>query len=107
MAIAVITFTGSAQAQLSTNFTAVGEMIGQLDVIDNGNVLIIDADGGGWGAAGCPSAFFVQINPNVEGYSEILATALTARAAEIPVRFSGNCRANNAAFFDIDRIRLQ
>ena len=107
LAIALGLFSGVASAQLSTTFTAVGETIGQVDVIENGNVLVIDANGGGWGAPGCPTAFFVQLTPALTGYSEMLATILTARAAELPVRFSGTCRASNAAFFDVDRVRLQ
>jgi len=80
--------------------------IGLVDVFTNGNVLIIPSVPGGWGAPSCPTAFFVQLTPEVEGYSEILATMLTARAAELPVRIDGSC-STNPAFFNISRIRLQ
>lgn len=79
--------------------------IGLVDVFSNGNVLIIPSVAGGWGAASCPSAFFVQITPAIDGYSEVLATILTARAAELPVRIDGSC--GNENFFNLSRIRIQ
>lgn len=88
----------------SQEFTA-ERNIGLVDVFTNGNVLIIPDVSGGWGAPSCPSAFFVQLTPAVEGYSEILATVLTARAAGLPVRVDGACGAPN--FFNITRIRIQ
>ena len=98
----------SSNAMAQTEFTAAGVELGQIDVFTNGNVLMIPAPGETWGAPSCPSVFFVQITPAVEGYSEILASALTARAAGFPVRFSGVCGSGTTAnFFIADRIRLQ
>ncbi|MFT6098988.1 MAG: hypothetical protein ACJAYF_001531 [Arenicella sp.] len=80
--------------------------IGLVDVFANGDVLIIPNVAGGWGAEGCPAAFFVKLSPSIVGYSEILATILTARAAELPVRIDGTCNAN-PSFFNLSRIRIQ
>jgi hypothetical protein len=80
--------------------------IGLVDVFANGDVLIIPNVAGGWGAPSCPAAFFVKLTPSIAGYSEILATVLTARAAELPVRIDGSCNLN-PSFFNLSRIRIQ
>lgn len=94
----------SAQAH-SQEFTQ-QRNIGLVDVFANGDVLIIPNVAGGWGAPSCPAAFFVKLTPSINGYSEILATVLTARAAELPVRIDGSCNAN-PSFFNLSRIRIQ
>ncbi len=59
----------------------------------------------GWGLEGCEAAQFVNITDASASYSEMLATALTARASGINLTARGVCSASGNSVV-AERLRL-
>lgn len=87
----------------SAEFTA-SKKIGLVDIDENQNVFVVPSTPGGWGAPSCPSHYFVKITASSPAYKDMLATILTAKAADLEVKISGTC--GTAPFFEVNKIRL-
>lgn len=76
--------------------------IGPINKAENGTLYFRVKGGGGWGAAGCPSAIYVQVRDQAKG---ILAIGLTAKVTGAKVSFLGTCAGGD--YFNGDYIIMQ
>lgn len=62
----------------------------------DGNTYVA-ADGGGWGAPGCPDATYVYWNETIvpNSHKEFTAMAMAAKLSRTTVYFSGTCNGSN------------
>ena len=85
-------------------FTAVHK-VGLIDTDLNAATTVTPSVAGGWGAPSCPTHFFITFDSNTPAQKELLATFLTAKAADMDVRVDGTC--GNFPFFVANKVRLQ
>ena len=97
----VFCWASNANAGEWTGFRTI-DLIDILGASQSTNIIPV---GNQWGAAGCPTAAYVTLTSNQASYKEMLALIITAKAADLKIRFHGNCGAH--PFFTATKVRMQ
>lgn len=85
-------------------FTGIHE-VSIVDITTDTQAIVVIPEGNTWGAAGCPNAGRVVLQPSSPSYKQSLAMILTAQASGATLRFFGDC--NGATQFNATLVRLQ
>lgn len=94
---------------LSAIETTTDQKIAAIQVLKDGGFYITPSTGS-WGAsnAACASAIYVYVVPSTSPeWKSMLATAMTASAADKDVQFWGECNASDGNYFDATQIILK
>lgn len=99
--ILILCFASNVHAGEWTAFQSVD----LVDTTGSSQQTLIIPVGNKWGSASCPNAAYVVLNGTMASYKEMLASLLTAKAADMKVRFFGDC--GTAPYFNATKMRIQ